>query len=56
MKINLNNPKAEKLFNYDTEAWENEIMKNNPSCVHHLIELEKNNPLSDEAIDKAIHS
>lgn len=56
MKINPSNPRVQKFFNYDTEAWENEIMKNNPSCVFHLIEIEKNNPTSQEEIDRALHS
>lgn len=56
MKINPTNPYIQIFNNFECESWDNEIIKNNPSCVHHLIEVLKNNPLSDEGIDEALHS
>lgn len=44
MKLNPDNPYIQKFYNYDYEKWDDEIIKNNPSCIHHLIELVKNNP------------
>ena len=44
MKINPDNRYVQKYFNFDHEQWDDEIIKNNPSCVFHLIEIVKNNP------------
>ena len=32
------------IYNYDYEKWDDEIINNNPSCIHHSIEILKNNP------------
>lgn len=44
MKLNPGNCYIQKFFNYDYEKWDDEIIKNNPSCIFHLIEVVKNNP------------
>ena len=44
MKINPDNRYVQKYFNFDYERWDDEIIKNNPLCVYHLIEIVENNP------------
>lgn len=44
MKLNPDNPYVQKYHNFEYEDWDDEIIKNNPFCIHHLIEIVKNNP------------
>jgi hypothetical protein len=56
MKINPSNPYIQKFHNFNYEEWEDEIIKNNPNCIFHLMRIVENNPSSEEDIDRAFRS
>lgn len=56
MKINPSNPYIQKFHNFECESWRDEIIKNNPNCIFHLVETVDNNPHSQEDIDRMLRS
>ena len=50
--MNSTTPYIQKYHNFDYEDWDDEIIKNNPSCLWHLIEIINNNPEDDTAFYK----